>query len=158
MSQNPNSAVAVIGIDIGKNSFHVVGPDTCVRCGATSGRQLRSCEGGMETHQATTPRNNTIAARDIRGCRDRKRAQAAKAAKAPSNTAVRRLVISDVLSVRRPFPVCPQFQTSCCPAANDVHRGSDGDSAVSGPSLRSLRSRPRVARHCSAVKAGGRSH
>jgi transposase len=25
MSQNPNSAVAVIGIDIGKNSFHVVG-------------------------------------------------------------------------------------------------------------------------------------
>jgi hypothetical protein len=29
MSQNPNSAVAVIGIDIGKNSFHVVGLDTC---------------------------------------------------------------------------------------------------------------------------------
>ena len=29
MSQNPNSAVAVIGIDIGKNSFHVVGQDTC---------------------------------------------------------------------------------------------------------------------------------
>jgi transposase len=28
MSQNPNSAVAVIGIDIGKNSFHVVGLDT----------------------------------------------------------------------------------------------------------------------------------
>ena len=25
MSQNLNSAVAVIGIDIGKNSFHVVG-------------------------------------------------------------------------------------------------------------------------------------
>ena len=27
MSQNLNSAVAVIGIDIGKNSFHVVGQD-----------------------------------------------------------------------------------------------------------------------------------
>jgi len=27
MSQNPNSAVAVNGIDIGKNSFHVVGLD-----------------------------------------------------------------------------------------------------------------------------------
>jgi transposase len=27
LSQNPNSAVAVIGIDIGKNSFHVVGLD-----------------------------------------------------------------------------------------------------------------------------------
>jgi transposase len=28
MSQNLNNAVAVIGIDIGKNSFHVVGLDT----------------------------------------------------------------------------------------------------------------------------------
>ena len=28
MSQNLNSAVAVVGIDIGKNSFHVVGLDT----------------------------------------------------------------------------------------------------------------------------------
>jgi len=28
MSQNPDGAVAVIGIDIGKNSFHVVGLDT----------------------------------------------------------------------------------------------------------------------------------
>jgi hypothetical protein len=28
MSQTPNSAIAVIGIDIGKNSFHVVGHDT----------------------------------------------------------------------------------------------------------------------------------
>jgi transposase len=27
MSQNPNIAVAVVGIDIGKNSFHVVGLD-----------------------------------------------------------------------------------------------------------------------------------
>jgi transposase len=27
MSQKPNSAIAVIGIDIGKNSFHLVGHD-----------------------------------------------------------------------------------------------------------------------------------
>jgi transposase len=27
MSQTPNTAIAVIGIDIGKNSFHVVGHD-----------------------------------------------------------------------------------------------------------------------------------
>jgi transposase len=27
MSQNPNAAIAVVGIDIGKNSFHVVGLD-----------------------------------------------------------------------------------------------------------------------------------
>ena len=30
MSEKPNSAIAVIGIDIGKNSFHVVGLDA--RC------------------------------------------------------------------------------------------------------------------------------
>jgi len=27
MSQNPNTSIAVVGIDIGKNSFHVVGLD-----------------------------------------------------------------------------------------------------------------------------------
>jgi hypothetical protein len=27
MSQKPNTAIAVVGIDIGKNSFHVVGQD-----------------------------------------------------------------------------------------------------------------------------------
>ena len=26
MSQTPNTAIAVIGIDIGKNSFHLMGP------------------------------------------------------------------------------------------------------------------------------------
>jgi hypothetical protein len=45
MSQSLNSAVAVIGIDIGKNTFHVVGLDdrgaTCVR----SGRVVRSKHG-----------------------------------------------------------------------------------------------------------------
>ena len=25
MSQNPNTAIAIVGIDIGKNSFHIVG-------------------------------------------------------------------------------------------------------------------------------------
>ena len=35
MSQIPNTAIAVIGIDIGKNSFHVVGHDAR---GAKSGR------------------------------------------------------------------------------------------------------------------------
>ena len=27
MSQNPNTSIAVVGIDIGKNSFHIVGLD-----------------------------------------------------------------------------------------------------------------------------------
>ena len=27
MSQKPNAAIAIVGIDIGKNSFHVVGLD-----------------------------------------------------------------------------------------------------------------------------------
>jgi transposase len=40
MSQNPDGAVAVIGIDIGKNSFHVVGLDTR---GAILLRQKLSC-------------------------------------------------------------------------------------------------------------------
>ena len=37
MSQNPNIAVAVVGIDIGKNSFHVVGLEMCIR---DSGRTI----------------------------------------------------------------------------------------------------------------------
>jgi hypothetical protein len=37
MSQTPNTAIAVIGIDIGKNSFHVVGHDARGCCGK-SGR------------------------------------------------------------------------------------------------------------------------
>jgi hypothetical protein len=43
MSQNLNSAVAVIGIDIGKNSFHVVGLDQHRR--ARSGRVVKSKHG-----------------------------------------------------------------------------------------------------------------
>jgi transposase len=29
MSQTQNAAIAVVGIDIGKNSFHIVGHDEC---------------------------------------------------------------------------------------------------------------------------------
>jgi transposase len=36
MSQTPNTAIAVIGIDIGKNSFHVVGHDGAARIVAQS--------------------------------------------------------------------------------------------------------------------------
>jgi transposase len=39
MSQTPNTAIAVIGIDIGKNSFHVVGHDArAPSCCGKSGR------------------------------------------------------------------------------------------------------------------------
>jgi transposase len=39
MSQTPNSAIAVMGIDIGKNSFHVVGHNARRhRAAAKSGR------------------------------------------------------------------------------------------------------------------------
>ena len=31
MSQTPNSKIAVIGIDIGKNAFHLVGQDNAPR-------------------------------------------------------------------------------------------------------------------------------
>ena len=40
MSENPNSAITVIGVDIGKNSFHVVGLDDR---GAIVLRQKWSC-------------------------------------------------------------------------------------------------------------------
>ena len=51
MSQNLNSAVAVIGIDIGKNSFHVVGLDDR---GAIVLRQKWS-RGQIEARLATMP-------------------------------------------------------------------------------------------------------
>ena len=38
MSQTPNTAIAVIGIDIGKNSFHVVGHDARGAIAANSHR------------------------------------------------------------------------------------------------------------------------
>ena len=52
MSQNLNSAVAVIGIDIGKNSFHVVGLDGR---GAVALRQKWS-RGQVEARLANMPR------------------------------------------------------------------------------------------------------
>ena len=46
MSQNLNSAVAVIGIDIGKNSFHSLGSIIAARsCCVRSGRVARSKHG-----------------------------------------------------------------------------------------------------------------
>ena len=44
MSQSLSSAVAVVGIDIGKNSFHVVGLDArgAKLCCGKSGRVARS--------------------------------------------------------------------------------------------------------------------
>jgi transposase len=51
MSQKLNSAIAVIGIDIGKNSFHVVGHD---RRGAILLRQKWS-RGQVETRLANLP-------------------------------------------------------------------------------------------------------
>ena len=51
MSQTLNSKIAVIGIDIGKNSFHVVGQD---RRGALVLRQKWSC-GQVEARLANLP-------------------------------------------------------------------------------------------------------
>src|ERR1700730_18530594 len=52
---------------------------------ATSGRKLRSCEGWMKTHHATTPRNNTIAVADMRRRRENQMAQIVNAAKAAAS-------------------------------------------------------------------------
>ena len=41
MSQNPTAAIAIVGIDIGKNSFHIVGLDH-------AGDALRPCRGQVE--------------------------------------------------------------------------------------------------------------
>src|SRR4051812_47390408 len=51
MSQTPNTAIAVIGIDIGKNSFHLVGHD---QRGAIGLRQKWS-RGQVETRLANLP-------------------------------------------------------------------------------------------------------
>jgi hypothetical protein len=51
MSETPNTAIAVIGIDIGKNSFHVVGHDAR---GAIALQQKWSC-GQVEARLANIP-------------------------------------------------------------------------------------------------------
>ena len=51
MSEKHKRVIAVIGIDIGKNSFHVVGPDGC---GAIALRQKWS-RGQVETRLANMP-------------------------------------------------------------------------------------------------------
>ena len=53
MSQSLNSAAAVIGIDIGKNSFHVVGLDDR---GAIVLRQKWSRYAAARKHACTVPR------------------------------------------------------------------------------------------------------
>ena len=51
MSQTPNTAIAVIGIDIGKNSFHVVGLDDRGAIEVRVGRQadIQSCLNNRRT-------------------------------------------------------------------------------------------------------------
>src|SRR5271163_123592 len=56
MSQTPNTAVAVIGIDIGKNSFHVVGHDAR---GAVVLRQKWS-RGQVEARLANSTRSRSM--------------------------------------------------------------------------------------------------
>jgi transposase len=51
MSQNPNAGIAIVGIDIGKNSFHIVGLD---QRGAIVLRQKWSC-GQVEARFANMP-------------------------------------------------------------------------------------------------------
>ena len=64
MSQNSNTAIAIVGIDIGKNSFHVVGLDQrgaiVLRCSGVSqqpgamGQSLHIL--GIRAMSAITPR------------------------------------------------------------------------------------------------------
>jgi hypothetical protein len=53
MSQKLHSAIALIGIDIGKNSFHVVGHDHTVRsCCGRSGHADKWKRGSPTCHRA----------------------------------------------------------------------------------------------------------
>ena len=52
MSQTPNTAIAVIGIDIGKNSFHVVGHGAAPSHCGKSGRVARSKRGSTICYPA----------------------------------------------------------------------------------------------------------
>ena len=62
--------------------------------------------------------------------------------------------ISDVLSVRRPFPLCPRFRTYCCLAATDV-QGQIGDIM---PCPGSRASRPQMHRCRSGQRRHRRHH
>jgi hypothetical protein len=57
MSQTPNTAIVVIGIDIGKNSFHVVGHDTR---GAIVLRQKWSRQASVNLPKITSGRPGTV--------------------------------------------------------------------------------------------------
>ena len=52
---------------------------------ATSGRHCRSCEGEMESHQATTPRNSTTNTTGARRSRDSQSSHVASTAKNVAN-------------------------------------------------------------------------
>jgi hypothetical protein len=52
---------------------------------ATSGRQLRSCEGGIAIHHASTPRNTASATSRIRRRRESQTAHMANSAKAAAS-------------------------------------------------------------------------
>ena len=58
MSQTPNTAIAVIGIDIGKNSFHVVGHDARVHAGQNAKYSVRAdvfCSASKLRYCSTQP-------------------------------------------------------------------------------------------------------
>ena len=67
MSQKPNTAIAVVGIDIGKNSFHIIGHD---QRGAIVLRQKWS-RGQVEARLANMPPCliGSVAERMLIGCR-----------------------------------------------------------------------------------------
>ena len=52
MSHNPSNAVDVIGIDIGKNSFHVVGLDSVAQSYCVKVRVARSKHGSPRCRRA----------------------------------------------------------------------------------------------------------
>ena len=54
MSQKPNTAIAVIGIDIGKNSFHVVGP-RCARRHRAAAKVVAWPSGGAARQYTALP-------------------------------------------------------------------------------------------------------
>jgi hypothetical protein len=65
MSQNPNTAIATVGIDIGKNSFHVVGLD---QRGAIVQRQKWS-RGQVVSIGRTIHWVKSVVLRTVAGCR-----------------------------------------------------------------------------------------
>jgi hypothetical protein len=77
MSQTPNTAIAVIGIDIGKNSFHVVGHDARVHAGQNAKYSVRAdvfCSASKLRHCSTQPALRILPMGDITGLPETKKA------------------------------------------------------------------------------------